>query len=266
MRAQIELLSATPEELENLQVGLASQETFERYGLDRPYYLQDLRFEVVEAGSPQGNYIRVTSTKPITEPFLTFLVEAMWSRGRLLREYTVLLDPPTFAPPPVEESRPAVTAPQRRAPADSGRIERAPAPRSEPEPVPEPKPQAGEPDLPYDTTSGEDYVVQPRETLWGIASRIRPDFRLTMNQTMHPACRREAQTSQRRRHLSYRSRLRAERSEAPPCPVERRTCSHTARRGACGGDATEPAARAARRGTRRTGYRGGSTRRRRDGG
>jgi pilus assembly protein FimV len=203
MRAQIELLSATPEELENLQVGLASQETFERYGLDRPYYLQDLRFEVVESGS--SNYISVTSTKPITEPFLTFLVEAMWSRGRLLREYTVLLDPPTFAPAPVEETQPAVTAPQRSAPADSGRIERqaeplpmpaaetpaarprpipAPAPRSEPEPAPEPKPQAGEPDLPYDTASGEDYLVQPRETLWGIASRFRPDFRLTMNQTM----------------------------------------------------------------------------------
>ncbi len=207
MRAQIELLSATPEELENLQVGLASQETFERYGLDRPYYLQDLRFEIVESGSSQGNYIRVTSSKPITEPFLTFLVEAMWSRGRLLREYTVLLDPPTFAPLPAEETSPAVTAPQRSAPADSGRIERqaeprpmpaaetpaarprpipapAPAPRSEPEPAPEPKPQAGEPDLPYDATSGEDYVVQPRETLWGITSRFRPDFRLTMNQTM----------------------------------------------------------------------------------
>ncbi len=211
MRAQIELLSATPEELENLQVGLASQETFERYGLDRPYYLQDLRFEVVNSESTQGSYIRVTSSKPITEPFLTFLVEAVWSRGRLLREYTVLLDPPTFAPPPAEETRPAVTAPQRSTPADSGRIERqaeprpmpateqptarprpipapapapAPAPRSEPEPLPEPRPQADEPELPFDTTSGEDYVVQPRETLWGIASRFRPDFRLTMNQTM----------------------------------------------------------------------------------
>ena len=209
MRAQIELLSATPEELENLQVGLASQETFERYGLDRPYYLQDLTFEVVKSGSSQGNYIRVTSARPITEPFLTFLVEAMWSRGRLLREYTVLLDPPTFAPPAAAETRPAVTAPQRSTPADSGRIERqaeprpmpaaeaptarpspipAPAPRSEPEPSsepsPAPKPQAGEPDLPFDTTSGEDYVVQPRETLWGLASRFRPDFRLTMNQTM----------------------------------------------------------------------------------
>ncbi|HSM30462.1 MAG TPA: FimV/HubP family polar landmark protein, partial [Woeseiaceae bacterium] len=201
----IELLSATPEELENLEVGLASQETFERYGLDRPYYLQDLRFEIVRSGSPEGNYIRVTSSKPITEPFLTFLVEAMWSRGRLLREYTVLLDPPTFAPSPAEETRPAVTAPQRSAPADSGRIERqaeprpvpaaetpaerprpvpAPAPRSEPEPAPEPKPQRGEPDLPFETAAGDEYVVQRGETLWGIASRARPDFRLTMNQTM----------------------------------------------------------------------------------
>ncbi len=211
MRAQIELLSATPEELENLQVGLASQETFERYGLDRPFYLQDLRFEVVKSDSGQGNYIRVTSTRPITEPFLTFLVEAMWSRGRLLREYTVLLDPPTFAPPPAEESRPAVTAPQRSTPADSGRIERqaeprpmpaaetpaarprpipapAPAPQREPEPAPEPvaepKPQAGVPDLPFDAASGDEFIVQPRETLWGIAARYRPDARLTMNQTM----------------------------------------------------------------------------------
>ncbi len=205
MRAQIELLSATPEELENLQVGLASQETFERYGLDRPYYLQDLRFEIVKSGSSEGNYIRVSSTTPITEPFLTFLVEAMWSRGRLLREYTVLLDPPTFAPPPAEESRPAVTAPQRSAPSDSGRIERqaapqpmpsaetpaaspqpipAPAPRAEPQPSPESKPQAGEPDLPFDSASGDELVVQRGQTLWGIASRNRPDFRLTMNQTM----------------------------------------------------------------------------------
>jgi pilus assembly protein FimV len=209
MRAQIELLSATAEELENLQVGLASQETFERYGLDRPYYLQDLRFEIVKSGSSEGNYVRVTSTTPITEPFLTFLVEAMWSRGRLLREYTVLLDPPTFAPPPAEETRPAVTAPQRSTPTDSGRIERqaetqpmpaaeapaasprpipAPAPRAEPEPEPRPesrpKPVAGEPDLTFDAGPGGDYVVQRGETLWGIASRSRPDVRLTMNQTM----------------------------------------------------------------------------------
>ena len=69
MRAQIELLSATPEELENLQVGLASQETFERYGLDRPYYLQDLRFEVVRAAE------RIASAPAVAEAVARTAVE-----------------------------------------------------------------------------------------------------------------------------------------------------------------------------------------------
>jgi pilus assembly protein FimV len=206
LRAQIELLSASPEELDNLTVSLASADTFDRYGLDRPFYLQGLEFEVVRSAS--GAYVSITSSSPITEPFLTFLVEATWARGRLLREYTVLLDPPTFAPPPAAETQPAVTAPERSAPTDSARIERqapppqpsvrepeperrptpAPPPRQEPveteraEPPPPPPPSVA--DEPYDATAGGDYIVQRRETLWGIASRIRPDSRLTMNQTM----------------------------------------------------------------------------------
>jgi pilus assembly protein FimV len=60
----------------------------------------------------------------VSEPFVTFLVEAVWSRGRLLREYTVLLDPPTFAPPPVTQSTQSVTAPSRATQSDAGRIER----------------------------------------------------------------------------------------------------------------------------------------------
>ena len=199
MRAQIELLSASPEELENLVVALASQETFARYGLDRPYYLQDLHFEIVRTDA--GSYVNITSTTPISEPFLTFLVEATWARGRLLREYTVLLDPPTFAPPAAAETRPAVTAPQRSTPADSARIERQPPPRpaarepdaerrptpapaSRTEPRTEPQPVADVPAASFDTSAGGDYIVQRRETLWGIASRYRPDSRLTMNQTM----------------------------------------------------------------------------------
>ena len=195
MRAQIELLSASPEELENLVVALASAETFARYGLDRPYYLQDLQFEIVR--SDTGSYVSITSSTAMSEPFLTFLVEATWSRGRLLREYTVLLDPPTFAPPAAADTRPAVTAPQRSAPTDSARIERQPQPRPaarEPEaprrPVPappprtEPQPVADTPARSFDTSAGGDYIVQRRETLWGIASRFRPDSRLSMNQTM----------------------------------------------------------------------------------
>lgn len=202
LRAEIELISATPEELANLDVGLASSETFARYGLERPFDLQDIQFEVVSSGRPDGNFIRVTSRSPITEPFLTFLVEAIWQQGRLLREYTVLLDPPTFAPPTASEPE-RVTAPQRPQQADSGRIDRAATPgattrpRPEPErtqqPTPvqapraestEPKPSPVSTRVPFDQASGGEMRVERGDTLWGIASAVRPDSRLTMNQTM----------------------------------------------------------------------------------
>ena len=199
LRAEIELLGATPEELANLSVDLASAETFDRYGLDRPFYLQDMSFEIVRSGQAEGNYIRVRSGSPMTEPFLTFLVEATWARGRLLREYTVLLDPPTFAPPSITQPQPVVTAPRRSTTTDSGRIDREPAQQptqqaSQPRPAPvqtspapqqpAPKPQPVADDTPYDTSASGDYVVQRGETLWGIASAMRPDSRLSMNQTM----------------------------------------------------------------------------------
>ncbi len=195
LRAEITLLSATPEELTNLDVTLASSETFARYGLDRPFYLLDIEFNVVSGAN--GSVVQVRSRTPMTEPFLTFLVEATWPSGRLLREYTVLLDPPTYSPPAAQQA-PAVTAPSRAAPADAGRIERQPPPAQPPTPSPTtPARPASQPprpsqapssapvdDRPYDTSAGGDYVVQRNDTLWGIASRIRPDSRLTMNQTM----------------------------------------------------------------------------------
>jgi pilus assembly protein FimV len=145
LRAEIELLSATPEELSNLVVSLASADTFDRYGIDRPFYLQEIEFNVLSNG-PNGPVVQVRSRSPITEPFLTFLVEATWSSGRLLREYTVLLDPPTYAPPtyapPVVQQAPAVEAPRRATPTDSARIERQrPAPQPEPTPQPQPEPE-----------------------------------------------------------------------------------------------------------------------------
>ncbi|MDH3821994.1 MAG: hypothetical protein OEU59_12785, partial [Gammaproteobacteria bacterium] len=140
LRAEIELLSATPEELSNLVVSLASADTFDRYGIDRPFYLQEIEFNVLSNG-PNGPVVQVRSRSPITEPFLTFLVEATWSSGRLLREYTVLLDPPTYAPPVVQQA-PAVEAPRRATPTDSARIERQrPAPQPEPTPQPQPEPE-----------------------------------------------------------------------------------------------------------------------------
>ena len=179
LRAEIQLLSATPEELSNLKVQLAPAATFERYGIDRPLYLTRLKFSVV----PGANTVRITSPEPITEPFVTILVEATWSRGRMLREYTVLLDPPTFAPPPSAGSSRAVTAPSRASAADSGRIERPAAPQPAPAPAVGGEEVAGQTAPPGSPVGGEVYVERG-DTLWEIAARARADSRINMNQMM----------------------------------------------------------------------------------
>ena len=56
LRAEIDLLSATPDELGNLKIAMASADTFERYGLDRPFYLQDIQFQVVRSGRADGSH------------------------------------------------------------------------------------------------------------------------------------------------------------------------------------------------------------------
>jgi len=188
LRAEIRLISATAEELENLTIQIASTETFTRYGLDRPAYLSSVNFRVVPSGRAAGNVVRVTSSEPITEPFLTFLVEANWASGRLLREYTVLLDPATFAPP-AEQMTDAVQAPSTSQAADSGQINR-PAPSQTQAPAPTPvvtespaTVQSAPADNNFDTTPGGNYDVTRGDTLWGIANRYTADG-LTVNQTM----------------------------------------------------------------------------------
>lgn len=206
--AEIELVSAAADELESLEIRLAERSAFERYGLERDPFLGNLQFRVVRR--PNGTaYISVTSSEPVREPFLTFLVEADWSSGRLLREYTLLIDPPTFA------SREQTPAPQTQAPAVTPapqqverEVERA-APVGEPVQqgeVEQPRveertagdvvsippleadtqlepPARAESTYPQQTT--ENYgPIQRNENLWTIANRVRPDSSISINQMM----------------------------------------------------------------------------------
>ena len=98
--AKIEVLSARGGEIDDLLVSLASREAFTRAGLERPRHLNDLKFSVVKDETGETAVIMVTTHSAIKEPFLNFLVEADWSKGRLLREFTVLLDPPFYAEQP----------------------------------------------------------------------------------------------------------------------------------------------------------------------
>ncbi|MBT3016660.1 MAG: hypothetical protein KUF77_12450 [Candidatus Thiodiazotropha sp. (ex Lucina aurantia)] len=102
-KADIDLLSVSQEELQDVRVSLASREAFEKAGMERPYLLTGLKFApmLTPAGKP---VISISSSDAIREPFLNFLIEVNWPKGRLVREYTVLLDPPvtlTRAPQPV---------------------------------------------------------------------------------------------------------------------------------------------------------------------
>ncbi len=102
-KADIDLLSVSQEELQDVRVSLGSREAFEKAGMERPYLLSGLKFApmLTPAGKP---VISISSKDAIREPFLNFLIEVNWPKGRLVREYTVLLDPPVTlrrAPQPV---------------------------------------------------------------------------------------------------------------------------------------------------------------------
>src|SRR5690606_31780857 len=184
LQAEIGLVSATPEELEGLKISLASHETFRRYGLDRPDFLSGLQFTV--ARDAQGrNVIRVTSRESIAEPFVTMLIEASWPRGRLLREYTVLLDPPVLLPAPSVAT--AVSPPATRATDGTAIVRSEPRPAAT-SPSSAPAPSAVTPPRttavpPPAVAPGGTYTVQRADTLWDIASRMRPAG-ISINQMM----------------------------------------------------------------------------------
>jgi pilus assembly protein FimV len=180
--AEIELVSATADDLGALRASLASGETFTRYGLDRPAFLSEFRFSVA-TGADGRDVLRVTSPRPVTEPFVTLLVEANWPRGRLLREYTVLLDPPVYTPGPAA-SQPVAAAP-RVSSGGATSVRAAEPVARESEPVrPAPRPQAAAPAPAASIAPGSTYQVRRNDTLWEIARAANPGSRSDVNRAM----------------------------------------------------------------------------------
>jgi pilus assembly protein FimV len=200
-QAQIALV-ATADELQGLKVALAAPEVFERYGIDHPAWLNRFEFKVTTSGG--HSVVKVSSREPITEPFVTLLVEATWARGRRLREYTVLLDPPVLlpgqstsqavAPPSTRSATPssgggainrpapsAESAPSEPRPAEPApsRSEAAPSPRPSQTPKVTPPPR----ELPTSAPGGSYGPVRRGEALWVIADRLRPQG-VSVNQMM----------------------------------------------------------------------------------
>ncbi|MGS0546774.1 FimV family protein [Pseudomonas sp. Y5-11] len=139
--AEIELLDVKDLTAAEVVPSLASPEDFAKAGVDRQAFLNDLTFTPVLNASGKS-VLRVTSSKPLSEPMVKFLVQVMWPNGRLLRDYTVLLDPSKFSPQ---------TADAAAQPAPSQTIT---------------APTTG-------ATHPNQYTTTPRDTLWEIAAKAR---------------------------------------------------------------------------------------------
>ena len=95
LRADIELISATPEELFSLTAAIANDEAYAAQGIERPAMHNSIQIQLAKNAS--GNPIlKLKTNQAVNDPFLDMLIQVDWASGRLLREYTVLLDPPGY--------------------------------------------------------------------------------------------------------------------------------------------------------------------------
>ncbi|MEN0038723.1 MAG: FimV/HubP family polar landmark protein [Cellvibrio sp.] len=184
LEAEVKLLDTRDLTAEQILVALASPADFERNGVDRLYFYTELQFRV-DFESSDGPKVVITSRNPVREPYLNFLIEARWTAGRLLREYTLLMDLPTFdegsstraAPAPAAATSTSTPQP-RTAPVATA------TPRATTEPAVSSQPRQAAPVARKASLSGNEYEVRSNDTLWEIAQRARPDSSVSVHQSM----------------------------------------------------------------------------------
>lgn len=199
LNASIELSSATVTELKTLQARLAVRGVFQQAGIEYTDSLAQIEFTIDQ--NPAGtSYIRLTTEQPFRDPFMHFVLEVTWGGGQMYREYTALLDPPSFAPGPTAQiSAPVIDkrpAPQPKA--VSSTSPDAPPPIRAPETTatkPLPTPTESAPSKLGPSTSGpgdivpvavgdDVYSVQRGDVLWTISERFQEGTANSVQQVM----------------------------------------------------------------------------------
>jgi len=176
LRAEVEV-SGSSEELDSINAKIASIDAFRRANIDYAPHLSSLRLTLERRGA--GAVVKIASDKPINEPFLDFLLELNWAGGRLIREYTFLLDPSGDAAAPKvasEAGQPVVksleakpSTPRNRRGRAAGGQAAAPATAASEKPAKEAA--ASEP---APAGEGSAYTVKSGDTLTSIANANRP--------------------------------------------------------------------------------------------
>ena len=191
LRAEIDVTSLSPEEAGSLRARVAGPDAYQRAGIDYNPVLPATQ-AVLQRRSDGRPFLRLTSDRVVQEPFVDVILEMSWSSGRLVREYTLLFDPPTMAraPAPVAPQTAPVIAPAAPAPAPVAAAPAmpapapAPAPRAAaaatPAPAPAPRPAASPAPAPARSAAsrpadaaGDEYRVRSGDSLSKIASRTQ---------------------------------------------------------------------------------------------
>jgi pilus assembly protein FimV len=179
LRAEIELTAVSTEEANGLVAKLASAEAFRAANIDFNPALLSLRFAVEQRSGRQ--VVRITSSAPINEPFVDMLLELSWNDGRLVREYTFLLDPADLratqsaqvAPAPAAPARPRAQAAAQQA--QQAQQETAPSPGTAPRARPERPARGADADAPArGAPTLTEYRTKKGDTLGRIASQTKP--------------------------------------------------------------------------------------------
>ncbi|MHB1075455.1 FimV/HubP family polar landmark protein [Thiobacillus sp.] len=174
LAAEIELFAADQAELDSLSASLASDQAFRDARVEFAPVLSSLRFMVEK--KPNGKAVlKVSSSRPVNDPFIDMLVELNWGSGRLVREYTMLLDPPGLA---AKQTVAPVTA---VAPSNGPAAKPAPAPAPAVAPPKATTPVAGK--AAPKATAADHVKVKRGDTLIGIANRVRPEG-VSLEQTL----------------------------------------------------------------------------------
>ena len=183
LKAVIDVNKATEDEIRALRIKLADRNAFSKVGVDYTREVQELRFAIVE--TPKGTSIEVTSQTSISEPFLSFVIDANWNKGSVSKDYTVLLDPPIytdrFAPPVMPADAGIVRTDE--IPEPVAETVTPPVPSEPPSPV-EKAPAAAASETPV--ASGDMKSVGPTaagSNLWTIARDNKPQA-ATIQQAM----------------------------------------------------------------------------------
>ncbi len=181
LNVEIDIINTDSVAIDDITVRNATRETYQRADLLNPEIFNKVRFKIIK--KPDGSLVvRLTSKKPVKEPFITFIADMRWRTGHFNREYTFLLDPPKFVQKQTRLKHQKTHKSSARSVAKSKTAETPVIPgmakkhhKSQPKD--------------YSTVianhrSERTYTTRRSDTLWEIAKNTRPDNGVSTYQTM----------------------------------------------------------------------------------